>query len=194
MSIISDSYMNLILPEDISTRIRDFITGGRDFPYIEENELMCLLFVYGRDHRVKTETEVNETLDLVERTVANITKEIEYYNNSKARFNTEFIKSKYIRRELQIVQEQHTSKLQIWNDPTVLTDSFARHVSFHRQEYFFQVFGPLEESELLTELRGDLMNRIVMVGFNRRDQSFVPFKHSLVPVYIWFRDRLKFKA
>jgi hypothetical protein len=38
------------------------------------------------------------------------------------------------------------------------------------------------------------MNRIVMVGFNRRDQSFVPFKHSLVPVYIWFRDRLKFKV
>jgi hypothetical protein len=69
--------MNVILPEDVSIRIRDFITGSRDFPYIEENELMCLLFVYGRDHRIKTETEVNETLDLVERTVANITKEIE---------------------------------------------------------------------------------------------------------------------
>ena len=31
-----------------------------------------------------------------------------------------------------------------------------------------------------------------MVGFNRRDQSVVPFKHSLVPVYIWFRDREKY--
>ena len=33
-----------------------------------------------------------------------------------------------------------------------------------------------------------------MVGFNRRDSnSDVPFKHSLVPVYIWFRDREKIK-
>ena len=106
--------------------------------------------------------------------VTNIIKEIEYYNNSKARFDAEFIKSKYIRRELQMVQEQHVSKPQIWNDPTVLTDSFARHVSFHRQEYFFQVFGPLKESELLTELGRISVNRIVMVAFNRRDQECCP--------------------
>ena len=65
MSIVSDSYMNMILPEDISFRIRDFITGDRDFPYIKENELMCLLYVYGKDHEVKTETEINEAFDLL---------------------------------------------------------------------------------------------------------------------------------
>src|SRR5262249_8834799 len=181
MSIVNDSYMNMILPEDISSRLKDFITGGRNFPYIKEKEIMCLLYVYGKDHKIKNEIEVKEAFDLADRTVANVTKEIEYYNNSKARFDTEFVKSKYIRRELQILHEQHISNPKIWNDPTILTDSFARHVSFHHQEYFFQVFGPLKESDLLSEIREDLVNRILMIGFNKRDQSVLPFKHSLVP-------------
>lgn len=185
--------MNMIFPEDISHRIKDFIMGQRDFPYIKENELTCLLYVYGKDHRVKTKSEVNEVLDLAERTSTSIIKEIEYYNNSKTRFDSDFIKSEYIRRELQMLQEQHNSKPQIWNDPTILADSFARHVSFYRQEYFFQVYGPLKASELLAEIRDNLVDRIVMVGFNRKDQNLVPFQHSLIPVYVWFRDNIRYK-
>ena len=193
MSIVNDSYMNMILPEDISSRIKDFMSGRKDFPYIKENEITCLLYVYGKDRKINNEIEVNEAIDLANRTVANVDKEIDFYNNSKARFDTEFIKSKYIRRELQILQEQHGSKPKIWNDPTILSDSFARHVSFHQQRYFFQIFGPLKGTDLLNEIREDLVNRIVMVGFNKRDQDVLPFKHSLVPAYVWFRDRVSNK-
>ncbi len=194
MSVVNDSYMNMILPEDISGRIRDFVSGRRGFPYISENEITCLLYVYGKDLMVKSATEVNEAIDLANRTVANVEKEIEYYNNSKARFDTEFIKSKYVRRGLQLVQEQqHGSRLEIWNDPTILSDSFARHISFHQQKYFFQIFGPLKETDLLNEIREDLVNRVVMVGFNKGNQNGLPFKHSLIPVYIWFRDMIRNK-
>ena len=193
MSIVNDSYMNMILPEDISSRIKDFISGRKDFPYIRENEIMCLLYVYGKDRKIKSEIEVKEAIDLANRTVANVDKEIDYYNNSKARFDTEFIKSKYIRRELQILQEHHGKGHKIWSDPTILSDSFARHISFYQQKYFFQIFGPLKGTDLLNEIREDLVNRIVMVGFNKSDQDFLPFKHSLVPAYVWFRDMVSNK-
>ncbi len=194
MSIVNDSYMNMILPEDIASRIRDFVSGRKEFPYIRENEIMCLLYVYGKDRMIKSDIEVNEAFDLADRTVANVDKEIEYYNNSEARFDTEFLKSKYIQRGLQIGQEQHGSSSNIWNDPTILSDSFARHVSFHQQKYFFQIFGPLNGTDLLSEIREDLVSRIVMVGFNKGDQNGLPFKHSLVPAYVWFRDMVRNKS
>jgi hypothetical protein len=193
MSVVSDCYMNMILPEDISLRIRNFVMGEQDFPYIKESELACILYVYGKYHKVKTEWGVKEAVDIAERTAANFAKEIEYYNNSMTRFDSEVIKSKYIRRELQILQDHHNSKPQIWNDPTILSDSFARHISFYRQEYFFQVYGPLKDSELLMDIREDLVDRIVMIGFNRKDESAIPFQHPMIPAYIWFRDNIKHK-
>ena len=52
MTIAADSYLAMILPEDISKRIAEFITGQTNFPIIGENELMCIFCLYGKNKKV----------------------------------------------------------------------------------------------------------------------------------------------
>ena len=49
MTITTDSYMNIILPENISKRIEEFMRGNENFPFIESNELICILYLYGEE-------------------------------------------------------------------------------------------------------------------------------------------------
>src|SRR5919109_3049800 len=154
MAIVADSYMRIILPEDISTRIAEFMAGMRNFPFIRDNELICVFYLYGRNSKVNGEEEMKEVIDLAERTVANLTRDIEIYNNSpKAKMNSEFIRSKYINRGLQItVEEKNTTDIKgarVMKDPTILSDCFAQHISYYNQEYFFQIYGPFTERELI---------------------------------------------
>lgn len=190
MTVIGDSYMDMILPEDISDRIKHFMSGRQNFPYIKEDEIMCLFYIYGKEHKVKNQHESIEATDLAERTVSSVNRDVEYYSNSAdVKIDPEFTKSKYIRRELQISIERQNSQRQLWNDPTVLSDCFVQHISYYKQHYFFQIYGPLKESELIKDIREKLCNRIVMIGYNRKDQSFLPFQHPLTPLYIWFREK-----
>ena len=58
MTIAADSYLAMILPEDISKRIADFITGQTNFPFIGENELMCIFCFYGKNKKVNGNKEL----------------------------------------------------------------------------------------------------------------------------------------
>src|SRR5712691_5970482 len=100
--------MRIILPENISERIGEFLKGKQDFPFIEGYELMCVLFLFGRPGKVDT-NEKWEVMDLASETVNKFYLEIEGYKNSpktKTKMNTEFIRSGYFKRELQIMTEE----------------------------------------------------------------------------------------
>ena len=192
MTIVPDSYMGMILPEDLSNRIEAFIRGEQKFPFIKDNELTCIFCLYGRKRRVKEEEQKRQVIDLAERTVALMIKNIEIYKNGpKEKMDSEFIRSKYINRQLQIIVESQKEviKDQLLNDPTLLSDCFIQHISLYNQEYFFQIYGPLKESDLLTDIRKDLVERMVMIGYNRKNEKFLPFRHPLIPLYVWARDR-----
>ncbi|HEX5573302.1 MAG TPA: hypothetical protein VFX26_02115, partial [Nitrososphaeraceae archaeon] len=47
-----DLHMTMILPEDISERISSFISGRLDFPYVKKDELISLLYLYGKSNAV----------------------------------------------------------------------------------------------------------------------------------------------
>jgi hypothetical protein len=193
MTIVADSHMGMILPEDISSRIAEFMAGRQNFPFIKTDELICIFYLFGKNNKVNSDEELKEVIDLADRTVANMTRDIEIYsNNLKAKkVDSEFIRSKYINRELQITVEKNADYVKeerIRNDPTLLSDCFAQHVSYYNQEYFFQIYGPLKESEMIKHLQKDLVGRMVMIGYNRKGEKSLPFQHALIPLYIWTRD------
>ena len=190
MTITTDSYMNIILPENISKRIEEFMRGNENFPFIESNELICILYLYGRKNKIIGKEEVKKVIDLAERTVTQITRDIEVHKNrTKAVMDSEFIRNRYIKRELQIVVENEGNlvKERLSNDPITLSDCFVQHISYYEQEYFFHIYGPLTEKEVIKELRNVLEGRMVMIGFNRKNEQSLPFYHPLMPLYIYLK-------
>lgn len=193
MTIIADSHMRMILPEDISKRIAEFMAGRQNFPFIKTDELICIFYLFGKNNKISSDEEQKEVIDLADHTVANMSRDIEIYSNSlkTKKIDSEFIRSKYINRELQITVEKKADDVkeeQIWNDPTILSECFAQHVSYYDQEYFFHIYGPLREFELIKHIREDLVGRMVMIGYNRKEEKSLPFHHPLIPLYIWMRD------
>ena len=191
MTIICDSYMRMILPEDISSRLSEFIADRQNFPFIRNDELMCIFYLYGKKNGVRYDKEYNEVMNLAENTVIKLRRDIETYNDSpKSKMDSQFTRSKFINRELQVTVEEKksVSKERILNDPVIISDCFAQHVSYYNQEYFFQLYGPLREYDLINDARQFLLGRMVMLGFNRKDENSLPFQNAFIPLYVWFRD------
>ena len=191
MTIICDSYMRMILPEDISSRLSEFIADRQNFPFIRNDELMCIFYLYGKKNGVRYDKEYNEVMNLAENTVIKLRRDIETYNDSpKSKMDSQFTRSKFINRELQVTVEEKksVSKERILNDPVIISDCFAQHVSYYNQEYFFQLYGPLREYDLINDVRQFLLGRMVMLGFNRKDENSLPFQNAFIPLYVWFRD------
>ena len=57
--IVIDSYMAMILPDDIAERISGFIAGKRNFPFVGPDELMSIMYLYGRNSKIG-EGEIDE--------------------------------------------------------------------------------------------------------------------------------------
>lgn len=191
MTIICDSYMRMILPEDISSRLSEFIADRQNFPFIRNDELMCIFYLYGKKNGVRYDKEYNEVMNLAENTVIKLRRDIETYNDSpKSKTDSQFTRSKFINRELQVTVEEKksVSKERILNDPVIISDCFAQHVSYYNQEYFFQLYGPLREYDLINDVRQYLLGRMVMLGFNRKDENSLPFQNAFIPLYVWLRD------
>jgi len=189
--ILIDSYMAMILPDDISDRISGFIAGKRNFPFVDSDEMMCMMYLYGRNNRIK-EHEVDEVSSLAQHTATQMGQEIDIYMNSSAsKLETEYIRSKYINRELQLTVErkQQDIKKRIAGDPAILSDCFAHHVAYYKQDYFLELYGPLRDSELMSDIRSALAHRMIMVCYNRKGAQETRLAHPLIPVYVWFKDQ-----
>ena len=186
--------MRMILPEDISNRLSEFIEDRQNFPFIRNDELMCIFYLYGKKSGVRYDKEYSEVMNLAENTVIKLRRDIETYNDSpKLKLDSQFIRSKFINRELQVAIEEKksVSKERILNDPVLISDCFAQHVSYYNQEYFFQLYGPLREYDLINDVRKHLLGRMVMLVFNRKDEKSLPFQNAFIPLYIWIRDHMQ---
>jgi hypothetical protein len=185
--IVADSHMAMVLPDDIAKRIAEFIAGKRSFPFIGRDELMCMMYLYGKAGRVG-EKEIEEVNSLAQRTALQLGQEIDIYSNSSAsKLDPEYIRSKYINRQLQLTVDNRPDRMA--GDPAIVSDCFAQHVAYHRQDYFFELYGPLKDSELTSDVRPMLAGRMVMTCYNRKGSQETGLAHPLIPVYVWFRDQ-----
>jgi hypothetical protein len=191
--------MTMILPEDISERISSFISGILDFPFVKKDELISLLYLYGKSNAVLDDPE--RVLAIAKKTVETLEKSIEKYRNGpKSFFDSEYLRNNYIRRQLQITVDKDNSKndkdapditkRRIINDPVILSECFLQHVAFYDQKYSFFFYGPLKENELTYDIRSLLSGKIVMLGYNKV-QDELPFDHPIIPLYVWARDNLR---
>jgi hypothetical protein len=185
--IVADSHMAMVLPDNISSRIEEFIAGKRTFPFIGRNELVCLMYLYGKSGKVSVE-EIQVVNGFAQRTVLQLGQEIDNYTNTSAsKLDPEYIRSRYINRELQLTVEKKPDR--IGGDPTIISDCFAQHIAYYKQEYFFELYGPLKDLELTSDIRSVLACRMVMTCYNRNGLHETGLSHPLIPVYVWFRDQ-----
>jgi len=192
--------MTMILPEDISERISSFISGRLDFPFVKKDELISLLYLYGKSNEVLDHPE--RVLAIAKKTVETLEKSIEKYRNGpKSFFDSEYLRNNYIRRQLQITVDKNNNtendkdapdinKRRIINDPVILSECFLQHVAFYDQKYSFFFYGPLKENELTYDIRSLLSGKIVMLGYNKV-QDELPFDHPIIPLYVWAKDNLR---
>jgi len=191
--------MTMILPEDISERISSFISGRLDFPYVKKDELISLLYLYGKSNAVLDHPE--RVLAIAKKTVEILEKSIEKYRNGpKSFFDSEYLRNNYIRRQLQITVDKNNNKNGkdvpdinkriIINDPVILSECFLQHVAFYNQKYSFFFYGPLKKNELTYDIRSLLSGKIVMLGYNKV-QDELPFDHPIIPLYVWAKDNIR---
>ena len=189
----------MILPEDISERISSFISGRLDFPFVKKDELISVLYLYGKSNAVLDHPE--RVLAIAKKTVETLEKAIEKYRNGpKSFFDSEYLRNNYIRRQLQIAVDKNNNKndkdapdinkRRIINDPVILSECFLQHVAFYDQKYSFFFYGPLKENELTYDIRSLLSGKIVMLGYNKV-QDELPFDHPIIPLYVWAKDNLR---
>jgi hypothetical protein len=194
--------MTMILPEDISERISAFISGSLDFPFVKKDELISVLYLFGKNntiisHPEKVLTIAKETVERLEHSIQN------YRNGPKSFFDSEFLRNNYIRRQLQITVDKNNinendkdrpniDNRRILTDPVILSECFSQHVAFYYQKYSFFFYGPLKDDELTHDIRNLLSGKIVMLGFNK-EQDELPFDHPIIPLYIWAKENLLHK-
>jgi len=192
----------MILPEDISERISAFISGKLDFPFVKKDELISVLYLFGKNntiisHPEKVLTIAKETVERLEHSIQN------YRNGPKSFFDSEFSRNNYIRRQLQITVDKNNinendkdrpniDNRRILTDPVILSECFSQHVAFYYQKYSFFFYGPLKDYELTHDIRNLLSGKIVMLGFNK-EQDELPFDHPIIPLYIWAKENLLHK-
>jgi hypothetical protein len=192
----------MILPEDISERISAFISGSLDFPFVKKDELISVLYLYGKNNTIISHPD--KVLTIAKKIVERLEYSIQNYRNGpKSFFDSEFSRNNYIRRQLQItVDINNTSEddkdkpdidnRRILTDPVILSECFSQHVAFYDQKYSFFFYGPLKDDELTHDIRNLLSGKIVMLGFNK-EQDELPFDHPIIPLYIWAKENLLHK-
>lgn len=190
----------MILPEDISERISSFISGRLEFPFVKKDELISVLYLYGKNNTIINQPE--KVLTIAKKTVERLEHSIQNYRNGpKSFFDTEFSRNNYIRRQLQITVDNNNEKdkdtpdinnRRIITDPVILSECFSQHVAFYDQKYSFFFYGPLKDNELTHDLRNLLYGKIVMLGYNK-EQDELPFDHPIIPLYVWAKENLLHK-
>ena len=190
----------MILPEDISERISSFISGRLEFPFVKKDELISVLYLYGKNSTIISHPE--KVLTIAKKTVERLEHSIQNYRNGpKSFFDSEFSRNNYIRRQLQITVDNNNEKdkdtpdinnRRIITDPVILSECFSQHVAFYDQKYSFFFYGPLKDNELTHDLRNLLYGKIVMLGYNK-EQDELPFDHPIIPLYIWAKENLLHK-
>lgn len=182
LTIASDSYMGFFLPVDISERLLKFLEGNLQFPFLSKNEIMGIFFLFGKRHGVNTPLDILSAKDITRKTINQLKRQI-FLSKNNSPSDTNSIRDQYQRRVLQVYVEiqngptltQKDINERISRDPTLLMYCYSHHISYHRQNCFFEIYEPLRKEQLHVSLHGRLINRMIMLSFNVEKSTDLPF-------------------
>ena len=193
MILSNDSYMGIFLPLDVQGRILQFMDGKLTFPFIRDDEVMGVFFLFGKDGRIRNSIDILNAKDLARNGMDQITKEVKLCHAISNRITFDFVRENYTRRALQISTDTNNSSKRdsfdirdrISGDPTILISCFAQHIAYYRQDYFFELLNPLRPAQIPAHLRERMELRMLLLGFNTKNVENLPYNSTLVPFFDW---------
>jgi hypothetical protein len=197
MVVVTDSFMGIFTPIDIPYRIIQFIEKKIEFPFIRENEIVGIFYLFGKDNKVTSELEILSVRNIAKRTMEQQARNIKIFHEFKEnKLDSEFIREEYNKRILQIsIEEQMYSsspshmRSRIVGDPTIQSNCFEQHIAYYKQDYFYELFKqPFKKTEVPSHLINKLEKRMLMLCYNVSDSSKLPYNNTIYPFFQWLND------
>ncbi|HEY7570355.1 MAG TPA: hypothetical protein VH796_03200 [Nitrososphaeraceae archaeon] len=187
---MTDSYMGIFVPADISSRILRFIDGKIDFPILSKHELMAIFYLFGKDYGI-SDPDLLIAVDLAKRTVSQLDREIKTFAETASKLTTESVREIYNRRVLQLHAEGSSQSFDmsqiISRDPTILSACYVQHIAYYNQKFFFELFPQIKKDDIPLDLHIRLFRRMVLVGYNIERVNTLSFGGPLNYFYEWFK-------
>ena len=199
--IISDSYMGIFIPRDFSNRVLNFINGKSNLPFTQKDEIIASFYIFGKEHKVNGELEITNVKDIARKTMEQVARQVRIYANNPIRMNQESLRENFNKRSMQILIDSTNNNSnkkinfditkRISRDPTILSECYAWHLAYYKQDYFFKLFNPLRGTDLPSDLAEQLEGRMLMLGFNVKNSAKLTYDDPIVPFLQWLNEWTK---
>ena len=199
--IISDSYMGIFIPRDFSNRVLNFINGKTNLPFTQKDEIIASFYIFGKDHKVNGELEITNVKDIARKTMEQIARQVRIYANNPLSMNQESLRENFNKRSMQILIDSNNKNSnkkinfditkRISRDPTILSECYAWHLAYYKQDYFFKLFNPLRGTDLPPDLVEQLEGRMLMLGFNVKNLAKLTYDDPIIPFLQWLNEWTK---
>jgi hypothetical protein len=193
--------MGIFIPRDFSYRVLNFINGKSNLPFTQKDELVASFYIFGKDYKVNGEMEITNVKDIARKTMDQLVRQIRIYSNNPINMNQEMLRENFNKRSMQILIDSNNKNSnkkvnfditkRISNDPTILSDCYAWHLAYYKQDYFFKLFNPLRGIDLPADLVEQLEGRMLLLGFNVKNSKLLPYDDPIVPFFYWLKEGVK---
>jgi hypothetical protein len=193
--------MGIFIPRDFSYRVLNFINGKTNLPFTQKDELVASFYIFGKDHRVNGQLEITNVKDIARKTMDQVASQVRIYANNPINMNQEMVRENFNKRSMQILIDSNSKNSnkkvnfditkRISKDPTILSECYAWHLAYYKQDYFFKLFNPLQGIDLPADLVEQLEGRMLLLGFNVKDSTKLPYDDPIIPFLNWLKEWAK---
>jgi hypothetical protein len=193
--------MGIFIPRDFSYRVLNFINGKSNLPFTQKDELLASFYIFGKDYKVNGELEITNVKDIARKTMDQLARQVRIYSNNPINMNQEMLREDFNKRSMQILIDSNNKNSnkkvnfditkRISKDPTILSECYAWHLAYYKQDYFFKLFNPLRGIDLPADLVEQLEGRMLLLGFNVKNSKILPYDDPIVPFLYWIKDAAK---
>lgn len=190
--------MGIFLPRDFPNRVLSFINGKNDLPLTEKDEIIASFYIFGKDHKVNGDLEITNVKDIARKTMEQLARQVRVLSSNPTSMNQELVRENFNKRSMQILIDSNiqnnNNKIsfditrRISRDPTILSDCYAWHIAYYKQDYFFKLFNPLRGTDLPPGLVGQLEGRMLMLGFNVKNSANLTYEDPIIPFLEWMNE------
>ena len=190
--------MGIFIPRDFSYRVFNFINGKTNLPFTQKDELVASFYIFGKDHRVNGQLEITNVKDIARKTMEQVARQVRIYANNPLNMNQEMLRENFNKRSMQILIDSNSKNSnkkvnfditkRISKDPTILSECYTWHLAYYKQDYFFKLFNPLRGIDLPADLVEQLEGRMLLLGFNVKDSTKLPYDDPIIPFLYWLKE------
>jgi hypothetical protein len=190
--------MGIFIPIDFSYRVLNFINGKTNLPFTQKDELVASFYIFGKDHKVNGQLEITNVKDIARKTMEQIARQVRIYTNNPLNMNQEMLRENFNKRSMQILIDSNSKNSnkkvnfditkRISKDPMILSECYTWHLAYYKQDYFFKLFNPLRGIDLPADLVEQLEGRMLLLGFNVKDSTKLPYDDPIIPFLYWIKE------